>query len=98
MRPFLRWLINGKRPKPTPLSEIPTIIRFEDPRTDALKAMAAALETQTAILERFAEAAESVVAALDRAEQRTIAAQAPPPTSALSPASRRTFALEGGDG
>lgn len=53
---------------------------FEDPRTDALKAIAAALQAQTLAWERFALAAESaaaaqsaLVAALDRAEQRALA-------------------------
>lgn len=63
MRPLWRWIVHGK---PTPP---PPVIRaewsFEDPRTDALVAIAASME-------RFALAAESVAAALDRAEQRAL--------------------------
>jgi hypothetical protein len=80
VRPFLRWLVNGR---PRPLE--PIVLTGEwtelDPRTDALKAMAAALEAQTAMLgtqalmlERFAVAAEMVVGVLERAEARALEA------------------------
>jgi hypothetical protein len=62
VRPFLRWIVHGK-PKP------PTVIEaewaFVDPRTDALVAIAASME-------RFVGAAESVAAALERAERRAL--------------------------
>jgi hypothetical protein len=74
MRPFLRWIVNGK-PKPPPT--IYAEFTFEDPRTDALKAMAAAAEAQTLLLERFTTAAEHVAATLDRAEQRVLGAYLP---------------------
>lgn len=69
MRPLWRWIVHGK-PKPIPVIEAEWT--FEDPRTDALVAMAAALQEQTLVLERFAVAAESVAGALERAEQRAL--------------------------
>lgn len=61
--------MHGK-PKPPPV--IRAEFSHEDPRTDALKAMAAAAEAQAFAMQRFAVAAESVAAALDRAEQRAL--------------------------
>lgn len=65
-----RWIIHGNS-KPIVIN-VPGEIRFEDPRTDALKAMAEALQAQAAVLERMALTAESVAAVLERAERRTL--------------------------
>lgn len=75
MRKVWRWVIHGK-PKP-----IPTIYaeyRHEDPRTDALKAIAVSLENQNELFERFVVASESVAAALDRAEKRALEVETKP--------------------
>lgn len=76
MRPFLRWLVNG-RPKPT--EPIVLYGEWSNPREDAILATAASLAEQTAmlgtlalLLERNAVATESMLAALDRAERRAL--------------------------
>lgn len=73
MRPLLRWLIHGK-PKP-PVVIQGELLRIEDPRTDALVAIAEAVKVQAVAMERFANAAESVLGTLERAEQRVLASE-----------------------
>lgn len=75
MRRVWRWVVYGRPSPPVVLQGDWT---FEDPRTDALKAMAAALEAQTLMLERFTLAAESVAETLARAEQRVLEAEPMP--------------------
>lgn len=76
MRPFLRWLVHGKRQPPILLPGL--LLSESNPREEALIAMAAALEAQTLMLERFASAAEQVAATLERAEQRALPASEQP--------------------